>query len=153
MTDAQAGTYLDRIVADVRVRLDADASSPPRGRPPEAKDPRSLCASIRARRELGELAIIAEVKRRSPSVGDIDVAVDVAARAGEYVAAGAAGISVLTEVDHFGGSLDDLVAARRTAGAVPVLRKDFVLEASQLLAAREKMDNLEQRGDAKKGAK
>jgi indole-3-glycerol phosphate synthase len=128
------GTYLDRIVADVRARLGDAPESSSHGS--TAGPTRSLEQSIRLRRTAGELAVIAEVKRRSPSVGAIDLDVDPAAQATAYVDAGAAGISVLTEPDHFGGSLDDLVAVRDVAVDVPVLRKDFIVEASQLDAAR-----------------
>ena len=126
------GTYLDRIVADVRARLDEPVA--PRGLGDLPR--RSLVASIRARAERGELAVIGEVKRRSPSVGSIDEQVDPVARASAYAGDDAAGISVLTEPDHFGGSLDDLVAVRG-AVEVPVLRKDFVLDERQLEQARD----------------
>lgn len=131
------GTYLDRIVADVRMRLDAERTyGSGRARDASPLPTRSMRALIHARREAGELAVIAEVKRRSPSVGAIELEVDPGSRAREYAEAGAAGISVLTEQDHFGGSLDDLVAVRASARDVPVLRKDFIVEASQLDAAR-----------------
>ena len=130
-------TYLDEIVHDVRVRLDAEGVIAPSDGDAHPLTPvRSLAGSIAERRAHRELAVIAEVKRRSPSVGAIDLEVDPAARAGEYASGGAAGISVLTEPDHFGGTLDDLVLARDAAGSVPVLRKDFILEERQLHAAR-----------------
>lgn len=92
--------------------------------------PRDFVAAIRARRP----AIIAEIKRASPSKGDIMPGLDPATVAREYVAAGAAAISVLTDV-HFKGSLDDL-AAVRAAVEVPVLRKDFVFDPYQVYEAR-----------------
>ena len=83
----------------------------------------------------GTVAVIAELKRRSPSMGSINEMLDVPARAAEYAAAGAAALSVLTEPSRFGGSLSDLRAAR---GAVllPLLRKDFIVDRLQLLEAR-----------------
>ena len=81
------------------------------------------------------LQVVAEVKRRSPSAGDIAVGVDVVAQALAYEAGGAAAISVLTEPDYFGGSLDDLRDVRR-AVAVPVLRKDFIVSTDQIWEAR-----------------
>jgi indole-3-glycerol phosphate synthase len=83
-----------------------------------------------------DVAVIAELKRRSPSKGAINELLDAPARAAEYAAGGAAAISVLTEPARFGGSLDDLRAARR-ATAVPILRKDFIVDRLQLFEARE----------------
>jgi len=135
MTGAQ-GTYLDAIVRDVRARLEGPQPARPALDAMELAAPRSLVAEIRARRAMGELAIIAEIKRRSPSVGDIDLGVSPSARAEEYERAGAAGISVLTEMDHFGGALTDLVAARASTARTPLLRKDFIVDARQLDEAR-----------------
>jgi indole-3-glycerol phosphate synthase len=81
------------------------------------------------------VAVIAEVKRRSPSKGDLADIPDPAALATEYEAGGAAAISVLTEGRRFGGSLDDLRRVR-SAVQVPVLRKDFIVDSYQLLEAR-----------------
>lgn len=80
------------------------------------------------------LALIAEVKRRSPSKGDIAPGLDAVAQARAYAAAGADAVSVLTEPERFGGSLDDL---RAVAAAVdlPVLRKDFIVDACQVWEA------------------
>jgi indole-3-glycerol phosphate synthase len=81
------------------------------------------------------LALIAEVKRRSPSAGEIAATLDPVEHAKSYAKAGAAGISVLTDGPFFGGSLDDL---RSVAAAVevPVLRKDFILDELQIAEAR-----------------
>lgn len=79
--------------------------------------------------------IIAEVKRASPSAGAIAENLDAVAQARRYETAGAAAISVLTDGPGFGGSLEDLEAVR-AAVAVPLLRKDFVLDRYQLLEAR-----------------
>jgi indole-3-glycerol phosphate synthase len=83
-----------------------------------------------------QLAVIAEVKRRSPSKGDIAPGLDAVAQAVAYQAAGADAVSVLTEPTRFGGSLDDL---RAVAAAVelPVLRKDFVVDRGQVWTAAE----------------
>jgi indole-3-glycerol phosphate synthase len=80
-------------------------------------------------------SVIAEVKRRSPSKGDLAAITDPAALARDYAAGGAAAISVLTEQRRFGGSLDDLRAVR-AAVDTPVLRKDFIVEPYQLVEAR-----------------
>lgn len=81
------------------------------------------------------VALIAEVKRRSPSAGSIREEMDPASRAASYADGGAAAISVLTDGPFFGGSLDDLrsVVARVR---VPALRKDFILSEEQVLEAR-----------------
>ena len=80
-------------------------------------------------------SVIAEVKRRSPSKGDLAEITDPAALATAYQSGGAAAISVLTEERRFGGSLADLDVVRG-AVTVPVLRKDFVVDHYQLLEAR-----------------
>lgn len=82
-----------------------------------------------------DVAVIGEVKRRSPSAGGIAEDLSPAAHARAYVLGGAAAISVLTDQPHFGGSLEDLDAVRRVV-SVPLLRKDFILDQTQLYEAR-----------------
>ncbi|MEO7520218.1 MAG: indole-3-glycerol phosphate synthase TrpC [Gemmatimonas sp.] len=93
--------------------------------------PLSLAAALRG----AFVSVIAEVKRASPSKGAIAPGLDAITRAAEYVAGGAAAISVLTEPSRFGGSLSDLrdVALRVS---VPTIRKDFIVDAVQLWEAR-----------------
>jgi indole-3-glycerol phosphate synthase len=81
------------------------------------------------------LRVIAEVKRKSPSKGSLAEITDPAVLAGRYEAGGAAVISVLTEQRRFGGSLQDLDAVRATVD-IPLLRKDFTVDAYQVLEAR-----------------
>jgi indole-3-glycerol phosphate synthase len=82
-----------------------------------------------------DVAIIAEVKRKSPSKGEIKSGLRAGDQAAAYVAGGAAALSILTEPDEFGGSLDDLAEARG-AVTVPLLRKDFIVDYGQILEAR-----------------
>jgi len=84
-----------------------------------------------ALRSCGSIALIAEIKRASPLRGSLAGDVDVASRARLYVEAGAAAVSVLTESQWFGGSIDDLGAARRLVQA-PLLRKDFIVDEYDL---------------------
>ncbi|MEI2721380.1 MAG: indole-3-glycerol phosphate synthase TrpC [Gemmatimonadales bacterium] len=81
------------------------------------------------------VALIAEVKRRSPSAGAINAGLDPATLAQAYAGGGAAAISVLTDGPFFGGALADLEAVTRSV-VVPALRKDFILDRCQLLEAR-----------------
>jgi len=83
----------------------------------------------------GELAVIAEVKRRSPSRGDLDTELDPAQVAVDYESGGAACVSVLTDEEFFSGSPSDLVSARAACG-LPVLRKDFTVCPADICDAR-----------------
>ena len=95
---------------------------------------RSFAARLRAE-GASALAVIAEVKRRSPSRGDLAPGLDPAATARDYARGGATCLSVLTDADAFGGSPDDLAAAR-AAVELPVLRKDFTVDVRDVYDAR-----------------
>jgi indole-3-glycerol phosphate synthase len=107
-----------------RAALERDIRGSQVGRP-------SLGATLRR----PAVAVIAEVKRRSPSAGSIQEDLDPGARAALYQTHGAAALSVLTDGPFFGGSMDDLRLATERC-ALPVLRKDFILDEVQILEAR-----------------
>jgi len=90
----------------------------------------------RALRPDDHLAVIAEIKRRSPSKGDLAPDLDPASTAHAYAAGGAGALSVLTDRLFFGGSVDDLRVARAAAPDTPVLRKDFTIDADQVYESR-----------------
>ncbi len=125
---------LDQIVASTRATLPAlkARSRQLEKAAAEAAAGPPFMAGLRAG---SSVALIAEVKRRSPSAGSIREDLDPATHAERYASAGAAAISVLTEGSHFGGSIDDLVAVRARV-TVPVLRKDFIVDELQLVEAR-----------------
>ena len=128
-------TVLDRIVTDVKIALERYKRLTPK---------HELEAAIRTVRPVRDfesalggpkLAIIAEIKQRSPSKGLLRQPFHVQALARDYTAAGANAISVLTEEDHFGGSLSHLALAAAHSNR-PLLRKDFVIDPYQLYQAR-----------------
>jgi len=96
---------------------------------------RGFRAALEAVAASGDIAVISEIKRRSPSKGDFAPDLDPSELARQYERGGAACLSVLTDVDFFGGSIDDLVAAR-AACSLPVLRKDFTVSARDVCDAR-----------------
>jgi indole-3-glycerol phosphate synthase len=128
-------SVLDDIVAGVRVDLAARESAT------SLRDLRAALADVDPPRDpmphfrAAGSSVIAEVKRRSPSKGDLAEIPDPTVLARAYAAGGAAAISVLTEQRRFGGSLDDLRAVR-AAVEIPVLRKDFIVTTYQLVEAR-----------------
>ncbi|MHB0876840.1 MAG: indole-3-glycerol phosphate synthase TrpC [Anaerolineae bacterium] len=131
---------LDDIVARRRESIDAQRRLVPEAalrRQAEGCERRPLDFAAALRRP--HVAVIAEVKRRSPSAGAIREDLSVAATCAAYAAGGAAAVSVLTEPDYFGGSFDDLAAARSTltgADSRPILCKDFVVTEYQVYLAR-----------------
>lgn len=138
MTEAQdtrpGGSVLDRIVETKReevARLRGWAAAF-EARARDAPEPRDFRTALRRD---GEVALVAEVKRRSPGAGAIREGLNAPGLATAYAQAGAAAVSVLTDEAYFGGSLDDLRAVRDTVG-IPVLRKDFILDPVQVHEAR-----------------
>ena len=94
----------------------------------------SPALDLRAAIHRDEVSVIAEIKRATPSAGDLNVDLDAASLAMAYQNGGAAAISVLTEPERFKGSLEDLAAAKTSD--LPVLRKDFVVDPFQIYEAR-----------------
>jgi indole-3-glycerol phosphate synthase len=127
-------TYLDAILAAHRTAAADDTRSTD-----SLVDRASRMAPARGFRTAltggTQLAVIAEVKRRSPSKGALAPDLDPTTLARSYEAGGASCLSVLTDVDHFGGSPQDLAAAH-DAVTLPVLRKDFTVSANDVCDAR-----------------
>ena len=130
--------FLDRVVASTSRRVESSKSAVPAAVLREACARLSPCPRFRRglRRGPGEgLRIIAEVKRSSPSRGPIRPDLSVGDLVRSYDKGGAGAVSVLTEPEFFGGSLRDLMQAREST-ALPLLRKDFILDPYQLLEAK-----------------
>jgi indole-3-glycerol phosphate synthase len=127
-------TYLDKILAAHRDATGQDRRdlgqlvAEAQHRPP----PRPFKVALQS---TPDVAVIAEIKRRSPSKGPLFPDLDPGVVAKSYAGAGAACLSVLTDQEFFGGSADDLVAAR-AAVELPVLRKDFTVCAADVCEAR-----------------
>lgn len=127
-------SFLEEILASTRLRIDEleelvteDALEQ---RIASLPTPRGFTSAL-----LGPgTAVIAELKRESPSAGPLNPDMNAADMARSFAEGGAAAISVLTEPDHFKGSREDLEAA--TAAGLPVLRKDFILDELQVLESR-----------------
>jgi len=129
--------YLDTIIAAHRMLSEADRRDPDAllaeagSQPP----PRPFTEALVAAGSPTRLAVISEIKRRSPSKGDLDPDLDPGSVAKEYESGGAACLSVLTDREFFGGSPQDLEAAR-AASSLPVLRKDFTVSVADVCDAR-----------------
>ena len=132
-------TVLAKILESKRREVEeAKARMPRAGLERQARElppPRGFEKALRAKVAAGRPAVIAEIKRASPSRGLIRADFDPARIAASYEANGAACLSVLTDREFFGGSLEDLKAAR-AACSLPVLRKDFMIDPYQVHEAR-----------------
>ncbi|MEL8055550.1 MAG: indole-3-glycerol phosphate synthase TrpC [Pseudomonadota bacterium] len=132
-------TALDKIIAYKKnevaalrhARMVTDMMSESSRQPP----PRGFAAALSAVVETGENALICEMKRKSPSAGEILPGANPMAIAREYEAGGAACLSVLTDWPSFGGSAADFAAIREVV-SIPMLRKDFMIDTLQVLEAR-----------------
>jgi len=136
---ARTGTALDRIVAYKAEEVAAaKALRPPRevaAMAADAPTPRGFARALDVKVAGGANGLICELKRKSPSAGEILPGADPVAIARDYEAGGAGCLSVLTDGPSFGGTLDDLVAIH-AATALPLLRKDFMIDPYQVHEAR-----------------
>ena len=119
-------------IAERRARVPLDAL---RRRAESADAPRGFLRALRGRIDAGQAAVIAEIKKASPSKGVLREDFDPATIAASYEKGGAACLSVLTDVDFFQGA-DAYLQAARAACALPVLRKDFTVDPYQVVEAR-----------------
>lgn len=126
------GTYLDRILEWHRSQPTIEPTPSEIDAAAALEPTRGFAAALS---DADSLAVIAEIKRRSPSRGDLNAGLDPAALAGVYEHHGASCLSVLTDVEFFSGSVDDLRRARAAVG-LPVLRKDFTVSAADVVQTR-----------------
>lgn len=130
-------TILDKIIAEKRREVARRAAEAPAIAWQELPGfTRPVLSARVALTAAGSSGIIAEFKRRSPSKGPINGAAAAGATTAGYAAAGAAVLSVLTDEPFFGGTPDDLRAARAACPATPILRKDFIISEYQITEAR-----------------
>jgi len=134
MTGVNTITLLDRIVATKREEVASLLAHTPelRARAVDAGPTRDFRGALT---RAGEVRLLAEIKRQSPSAGLIRPGADAAQIARAYASAGAAALSVLTDQTYFGGSLQALQEVRDAVG-LPLLRKDFIIAREQVWEAR-----------------
>ncbi len=132
MNPAAKGTVLEKIALSTRKRLDARKSNMPLSQLSEVRRPHAFLKAFAA----PGVHVIAEIKRKSPSEGDLALHADPVAVAGEYLKNGATALSVLTEVEYFNGSLDFLTQIRDRFPDSLLLMKDFILDEYQLFEGR-----------------
>ena len=134
---SDTGTVLDALIDGAVADMEARRSvvDEPTLRRLAEQTPPALDAEAALRGDGKTMGLIAEVKRASPSKGDLSQIADPAGLAETYAAAGASVISVLTEERRFRGSLSDLRAVRQRV-SIPVLRKDFIVDPYQVYEAR-----------------
>ncbi|HEY9559235.1 MAG TPA: indole-3-glycerol phosphate synthase TrpC [Anseongella sp.] len=129
-------SILDKIVARKKEELESNKKRLPASRLERSslfrRQPLSFRKALTAK---GASGIIAEFKRKSPSKGLLNGTADVTGTTSGYEAAGASALSVLTDIDFFGGSKENLEKARASVN-IPILRKDFIIDEYQVMEAR-----------------
>jgi indole-3-glycerol phosphate synthase len=128
--------FLDKIVALKRKELPERQKAVPLSALEDAIKHQPAPLDLAAALKGDGISLIAEIKRASPSKGDLNVNLDAVAMAKTYARCGAKAISVLTEERYFKGSGQDLESVKKTLPHVPVLRKDFIIGPYQLYQAR-----------------
>ena len=130
-------TYLSKILEAHRASAAEDSRSLDQliDQAVGASPARDFAGALRSSTERGDIGVISEIKRRSPSKGVLNSNLDPAALARSYAEGGANCLSVLTDVEFFGGSPADLIAARSSC-ELPVIRKDFTVSAADVADAR-----------------
>lgn len=129
------GNILDKIIESKKVEVASRKLSTPISVLEKAPAFSRKCLSMKQSLLASESGVISEFKRKSPSLGWIHEDADVVEVTSGYCAAGASGISILTDLEYFGGTPMDLMAARPFISC-PVLRKDFVIDEYQLYEAK-----------------
>ncbi|MDH3220545.1 MAG: indole-3-glycerol phosphate synthase TrpC [Gammaproteobacteria bacterium] len=139
MMSSSRPDILNRILArkqqEIEERRRETTAASLRRRVRHASPPRGFVASLKKAVERGDAAVIAEIKKASPSKGVIREDFDAVEIARSYLAGGASCLSVLTDRDFFQGHEDFLVAAREASG-LPVIRKDFIVDSYQVIESR-----------------
>ncbi|MDP4239150.1 MAG: indole-3-glycerol phosphate synthase TrpC [Bacteroidota bacterium] len=128
-------TILDKILADKVLEVKACKLLVPVSELEKSPAFTRTCLSMKQSLQASESGIISEFKRKSPSKGWIHEDADVMEVTSGYSAAGASGISILTDLNYFGGTPQDVIAARPQV-TCPILRKDFVIDEYQLFEAK-----------------
>ncbi|MGI8475783.1 MAG: indole-3-glycerol phosphate synthase TrpC [Thermomicrobiales bacterium] len=136
----RTGSVLDEILARTEIDVAERKSRVPLAEVERRAAAQPAAISLRSAMRGPGVALLAEIKRASPSRGRFPVEIDPAVVAREYLEGGAAALSVLTEGPHFEGSMEDLMAAAEVAHSrrfgAPVLRKDFMIDEYQVVEAR-----------------
>ena len=135
MTEAETMNILDKIIADKRKEVELKKVVAPMAQLEKMQLFDRECHSLANALKNNETGIIAEHKRRSPSKRTINQNTNVGQVAKGYENAGVSGMSILTDIKYFGGSLEDLLLARASV-ELPLLRKEFIIDEYQVLEAQ-----------------